>query len=255
MTPSKLTVLKALVTLLLYPALATAKNKPNGNEEPHPAKQMLLVVSDDWNQTPALAAAFEGTDGAWTQVGEKQNAVVGKKGMGWGLGKHPATNLPVGPQKKEGDLKAPAGIFDLTFSFGRLAISDVGNENFAYLPLHENIECVDDGDSVFYNQVVDKTKVRRVDWSSSEKMFFEPLYLIGAFVAHNSGAAKSKGSCIFLHVRPPSGGGTAGCTAFAQEAMIGFSKWFDVEKKPVLVQLPRAAYEDVKISWGLPGSF
>lgn len=236
---------RAIAALAFFPFTCLAQD----------TRQLLMVVSNDWNQTAAVAATFEGHNGSWTQVSEKQNAVVGKNGMGWGIGKHPTTNLPVGPIKKEGDLKAPAGIFDLTFNFGRLDADDIDNSKFEYLKLQENIECIDDGDSLFYNQVVDRTQVGQVDWSSSEKMFFEPLYLVGAFIGHNSLGTKAKGSCIFLHVRPPGGGGTAGCTAFAQQTMVAFAKWFDDKKKPVLVQLPRAAYETVKLSWGLPKEF
>lgn len=215
-------------------------------------QQLLVVGTDDWNSTHASATRFEGQPGAWQLIGATQPAVVGNNGMGWGIGLHPTDHLPAGPQKNEGDQRSPAGLFPISFGFGRLSNSEIGNANFAYDALKESTECVDDGDSHFYNRIVDRTQVKVPDWSSSEKMFFEPLYLVGAFVAHNPNATKGKGSCIFLHVWPGTGRGTAGCTAFPEANIRTYLKWFDTQKNPVLVQLPKQVYAALQESWQLP---
>ena len=60
------------------------------------------------------------------------------------------------------------------------------------------------------------------------------------------------GSCIFLHVWAAPGVPTAGCTAMALDDMHVLAGWLDVGAAPLLVQLPRAAYERCRVAWGLP---
>ena len=63
---------------------------------------------------------------------------------------------------------------------------------------------------------------------------------------------KNAGSCIFLHVAPPPGGGTAGCTALAAEDLLTLLRWMDPAKNPVLFQVPEALLETTRATWSLP---
>ena len=49
------------------------------------------------------------------------------------------------------------------------------------------------------------------------------------------------GSCIFLHISPTPGTGTAGCTAMAAPALDEVMRWLDPARQPALVQMPAAA--------------
>ncbi len=59
------------------------------------------------------------------------------------------------------------------------------------------------------------------------------------------------GSCIFLHIWEGPGKGTAGCTAMGSLSMEEVLRWLDGEKRPVLVQLPRAEFERLRGILGL----
>jgi D-alanyl-D-alanine dipeptidase len=122
-----------------------------------------------------------------------------------------------------------------------------------YLPLTKQIEGVDDPQSRYYNRLVDRSKVARVDWRSSEQMRRdELLYKWGAFVEHNTPPRPGAGSCIFLHVWKDSATATTGCTAMAEQDLVGLLRWLDPAGHPVLVQMPRANYPGFQAKWTLP---
>ncbi len=163
--------------------------------------------------------------------------------------KSPDRLLPI---KKEGDGKSPAGLFPLTFAFGRPdKPSDV---KLSYTKLENYTECVDDVSSSHYNKLVDRLKVGNFDWKSSEKMLeVGPEYDLGLFVAHNSYPVRGgDGSCIFLHVWKDATTGTLGCTAMRREDLQRILAWADPAKTPYLVQLTKADHRKYQKSWKLP---
>jgi L,D-peptidoglycan transpeptidase YkuD (ErfK/YbiS/YcfS/YnhG family) len=112
---------------------------------------------------------------------------------------------------------------------------------------------VDDPASASYNRIVDEATVEK-DWSSAEDMRRpDDLYRLLVVVGHNDApVTPGGGSCIFLHLRASPGSTTAGCTAFDPAPMEALVRWLDPAKRPVLVQLPRAAYESLRRQWELP---
>jgi L,D-peptidoglycan transpeptidase YkuD (ErfK/YbiS/YcfS/YnhG family) len=97
---------------------------------------------------------------------------------------------------------------------------------------------------------VDRNLVK-VDWSSSEKMREISLYKWGVVVPYNMKATKpGAGSCIFLHIAPSSGNGTAGCTAMPEASIEEIVRW--IGKGAVLVQMPEAQYAQMKKRLGTP---
>ncbi len=178
--------------------------------------------------------------------------VVGKNGLAWSEDVSYLLDQKPEKTKKEGDGKAPAGIFDLTSTFGSIAKPEF--VKLPYTKLEESTECVDDSDSVNYNRIVDRFKIGNFDWDSSEKMLaVGAQYDLGVFVGHNSNPVKrGNGSCIFLHIWNDEKTGTAGCTAMKRENIEEILKWLDPAKKPALIQFPAAEYEKLKISWKLP---
>jgi D-alanyl-D-alanine dipeptidase len=101
--------------------------------------------------------------------------------------------------------------------------------------------CVDDRRSRYYNRIVELGKVKK-DWRSAERMKFPSgLYRYGIFVAHNPRNVPGAGSCIFLHIKKPSGKPTVGCTAMSRKELVTIMKWLDPARHPVLIQGPRSA--------------
>ena len=86
------------------------------------ARQLVLVVTDGWDATTGTLQRFEIRDGRWHAVAAAAPISVGRNGAAWGLGLHPAQSE--GPQKQEGDGRAPAGVFTRGEAFGYAAKAD-----------------------------------------------------------------------------------------------------------------------------------
>lgn len=219
------------------------------------AKQLIVVKTADWSAVPATVELFERTDaGGWRRHGVPFPAVTGRSGLRWGLGLH--GGAPAGVTgKREGDGRAPAGVFELDQVFGYSSAEAAGFLKMPYVVATRDLEGVyDPASKPYYNRLVDRTKVSNPDWKHSEKMLNDSgLYRWGIVVRHNWAQKTDYGSCIFLHIwRGPGSGGTAGCTAFPAEEMDKLLHWLDHRANPLLVQLPEAEYARRKPAWRLP---
>lgn len=230
-------------------------------EEPnalHSSTEIVVVTTSDWNSVDGMLQRYQRSHPGkkWVAVGGPFAVVVGKNGLGWGSGLVPTDAHGIrdsgDPVKKEGDSKAPAGVFLLSESFGYAPEAEAGAK-MPYLPLTAAVECVDDITSQFYNRVLDDRSVKP-DWNSSEHMRRpDDLYRWGIVVDHNSDPPLAgAGSCIFLHIWRGPGQGTVGCTAMPQEQMEAMLKWLDPARKPLLVQMPLRQYKKAHEKWGLP---
>jgi hypothetical protein len=223
--------------------------------------QMIVVTTEDWNAVDGQLQLYERSTPKqqWRPVRNPISVVVGKHGLGWGVGlpptDDPATRAASDPIKQEGDGRAPAGIFALGTAFG-YAPNPLSGSKMPYLALTPATECVDDVASKQYNQIVERSAVP-LDWTSSEHMRSAgESYRWGVVVDHNSSAATrpipGRGSCIFLHIWKGPGEGTVGCTAMPQTNLETLIGWLDPKRKPVLVQLPKQQYLALATRWKLP---
>jgi len=188
---------------------------------------------------------------AWRSVDRPEPVVVGRTGIAWGVGFDGVSTD--GPHKREGDGKAPAGIFPLDTVFGFAPAASMSAVKLPYVQLLSSTDCVDDIASAHYNKVVDKGSVTQVDWSSAEHMRQVSQYEVGVIVGYNAPSpVKGRGSCIFLHIWAGPGSHTAGCTAFAEPKVREVITWLDPAKKPLLVQLTTGQYADLRMRWSLP---
>ncbi len=161
-------------------------------------------------------------------------ALIGRNGMAWGLGIHIAEDNA--PRKKEGDGRAPAGVFGFGPAFSREAVR-LGVKCITITASHE---AIDDPKSRFYNQLVDLRKVPDPDWKSSEKLFGSPHYSLGIWVEHNPMRIPRAGSCIYLHEWVGERTGTAGCTILRIADLKRTLGTLKTTAQPVLVQLPES---------------
>ena len=217
--------------------------------------ELIVVTTSDWDSVEGTLQRFQRSNPKkkWHPAGEPIQIVVGNKGLGWGSGILPAgVNGPSDPVKKEGDGKAPAGIFELSRAFGYAAQEQPGWK-MPYVSLTPSVECVDDTNSNFYNRVLARESVSP-DWNSSEHMLrSDELYRWGIIVEHNSNPPHAGGgSCIFMHIWRGPGQGTVGCTAMPREQLESILGWLDPTNTPLLVQLPLRVYQSHRKKWKLP---
>ena len=218
------------------------------------SRQCVVVLTDHWASTTGVMHAFErrGATASWKERGPGIAVVVGKNGLGHGRGLVRLDFEGV-PNKKEGDDRAPAGIFRLSSAFGYAPARSAAWVRLPYLPLSRQVEGIDDPNSRYYNKLVDRSKVAKIDWRSSEQMRRDDvLYKWGVIVEYNPAAMPGAGSCIFLHIWKSSSAPTAGCTAMPESDLVRLLRWLDPARHPILVQMPRATYQSIRSKYGLP---
>lgn len=128
-------------------------------------------------------------------------AFIGKNG--------PTTN------KREGDDCTPVGKFDLGLLLG--THNKISNEKYDYMKINSDMYWVDDSNSIYYNKLVDITKVKK-DWNSAEHLIDYPVqyeYLVE--IKSNPLNVPNKGSAIFLHCSNNTA--THGCISISKENM------------------------------------
>jgi L,D-peptidoglycan transpeptidase YkuD (ErfK/YbiS/YcfS/YnhG family) len=255
-TPDPLCTILIGLGMLLLPAGCFAQQAVSyqlamPTKELSECKQMILVVVPSWKSTTGSIRLLErSSDGKWTTIRSSFPCVVGKNGLGWGIGLH-GTGLAGEPHKKEGDGRAPAGVFRLNSCMGIAPLKTA--LHFPYRQITATTEAVYDVKSRYYNRVVDRSMVARVDWASAEQMLRpDGLYRWIVIVEHNWNSYPGFGSCIFLHLWLGEGIPTIGCTAMSLENVQFIVRWLDANKHPLLVQLPDTVYRNRRQTWPLP---
>jgi D-alanyl-D-alanine dipeptidase len=245
--------MRALVLTLAFVLCAAAppETRPAFTLAGTGAAQVLLVLGDGWDAPTGTLWRFERDGDRYRRVGDGVPVVVGRNGLAWGLGLSPP-GPGNEPQKREGDGRAPAGVFRLGTAVGYAEKAPEG-VTLPWRPATPGLRCVDDPASPHYNTYVDQDAVTP-DWKSAEVMRRDDgLYEMLVTVAHNADPPRpGAGSCIFVHVWRAAGRGTAGCTAMDRADLLGVLRWLSPEAKPVLVQLPKAVFPAYAAAWGLP---
>ena len=217
--------------------------------------QAVVVVTNGWDATDAVLQRYERASARapWRAVGGPVRAAVGRTGLAWGRGLH-GEPRGAGPVKREGDGKAPAGVFGLGPAFGYAPADSARWIRLPYVATDPSVECVDDARSRRYNRLVDRDTVAAPDWTSHEEMRrADELYRLGVWVDHNvAPTAPGGGSCIFLHIWRSPGVPTVGCTAMDAGDLAALLRWLDPRARPVLVQAPRAEYGRLGAVFPLP---
>lgn len=211
--------------------------------------QVLVVNATDEKAIQGTLRLYEwdAATKTWQLKSDKIAVTLGRTGLAWAKGLQPQA-WSAGESKKEGDGKAPQGIFEISSLFGYAEKSKLSfSPKMPYTQNISSLVCVDDINSAHYNQILDSKNVN-ADWKSKEDMLRKDnLYELGAVVAYNTqNVVKGDGSCVFLHIWRAVDKPTAGCTAMtAANAKAIFSQ-LDASKKPLLIQMTTENYEKYK---------
>ncbi|MDQ7067869.1 MAG: L,D-transpeptidase family protein [Sulfurimonas sp.] len=198
------------------------------------SQQIILVIADDFNTSKASLEFFEDD-----KILLSAEVNLGTNGLGWGLGKVLLLQKENEPLKYEGDKKSPAGVFELTDSFGYAFNT---NSKLPYLHASKKLICVDDSNSNFYNHIIQANG----DEKSFEFMRRDDYqYKYGIAVAHNKEGIFKRGSCIFLHIQKDINSSTAGCTSMDEKSLKKILSLLDKKKKPLLVQIAKRSSKEV----------
>jgi len=234
-----------------YILLSVTMVRAQESEDLKWSTQCLVVLTESWQSTTSnLIRPERSSRSSWNRTGEVAPVVTGKNGLAWGRGVTKVRPSSA-PEKREGDDRAPAGIFRLGTAFGYSAKNP--GTKMPYFPLTRDILGIDDPASRYYNQLIDQSKIKDPDWQSAEKMILkDDRYKWGVVVQHNVPPKPGSGSCIFLHVWKTPTTLTTGCTAMDERALLEIIRWLDPARAPLLVQMPRPVYRQFHSRWGLP---
>lgn len=193
---------------------------PDIQTNPGDSQQVIVVLAPSYGTINASFKTYEKINGLW-QVANSGSAVTGKKGFS--------------DNRQEGDLTSPTGKYGIPFLFGNAANPGVK------LPYRK----VQEGDYWVSNKIIEEynvwmhyegsdAKERLYDY---EALWTQPLYKYAAVIDFNYGQGKimGKGSGIFLHIAPYTGGGTLGCIGISETNLVKTLKWLDPAKKPIII--------------------
>lgn len=223
-------------------------------EVPDTTTQLIVGRTADWDSSTATLTRWQRTADGWKPIGSAVSTRIGREGLAWGRGLHPRGMD--GPDKVEGDWRAPAGAFGLGDAYG-YGPSAPGDARWPYHTVTDRDLWVEDPESPHYNRhIVLPDGHIPTDWEQKNKMRLgDQAHRLKLFVAHNAPPrpVSGGGSAIFFHVwRADGERPTSGCTAMPYTALVELISWLDPNAQPLYVLLTDAEYARHKEAWGLP---
>lgn len=217
------------------------------------SRQLVLVTVSDWNTDHGTLHRYEREATGWHLIGDARPVMIGRNGAAWGAGLHPPQQ---GPVKREGDGRAPAGVFRIGRAFGYAAQLATA---LPYDAMQASHYCIDVNESPLYNRIVDTRVVGAEAVAGSTEPMRRDIhadgdkrYRLGFVIEHNTAAIPAAGSCIFAHLWKSPTDATAGCTAMDETTMDDLLAWLRPDRHPLFVLMPAREYAHVQAEWQLP---
>lgn len=236
-----------ILLAILFSALASAFELPANSS------QCIVGVADGWNSSHVTLTFYEKRKGTWVVAGPSWNGRLGRSGLIWGLGMHP--NPKGAPLKQEGDMRSPAGVFDLGGAWG-YDRSVKKHPKLPYRQVTTRDLWDEDPKSPTYNRNIILDREPSSPWEKKQQMRQNDYpHSLKLFISHNAPprVVPNGGSSIFFHIWR--GGGsrpTAGCTTMDEARLRDIISRIDPNRRPLYVLLPKAEYEARRAAWKLP---
>jgi len=224
-------------------------------EIPQTCRQLIVGTSRHWDDSEVQVQRWERqSSGKWKRVGSRWKGRIGSAGAAWGLGLHPG--IPFGPTKREGDKRAPAGVFRIGNAYG-YAPSVSKKASLPYHQVTERDLWVEDSTSDYYNRHLQLSEgPPQTPWELQAQMRLDdPAHALRLFIAHNPppNAVPGAGSAIFFHIwRQDGDAPTSGCTVQSRKHLETLISWVDPTQNPLYVLLPQEVYSRFRADWQLP---
>jgi len=242
--------MKIFLVLVLTTCCLTAQVPKN-------CTQAIVGVTSGWNSSHVTLSIYQKHGRTWQIVGTPWKGRLGRNGLAWGYGLHP-TQKSTAPTKKEGDKRAPAGIFKIGSAYGYPAtIQKQPTLNYHRVTARDL--WVEDAQSPRYNQHFQLDHDPSSAWEKKAQMRQgDYAHALKLYIAHNDAILGGKpipglGSAIFFHIWR--GGGsksTAGCTTMPKLRLQQLIATIDPARHPVYILLPESEYGKLGKSWRLP---
>lgn len=222
-------------------------------ELPQASSQCVVGIAGDWNSSRVMLSTYEKSDGQWIRIDGPWPGRLGKNGLVWGRGMHP--NPTGATLKKEGDGKAPAGVFSIGGAWG-YEPTPAKHPRLFYRQVTARDLWVEDPKSTHYNKHLILDHAPTTKWEKQQQMRQGDYpHSLKLFIAHNAPpkVVPNAGSAIFFHIWR--GGGsraTAGCTTVEEQNLRRLVAWIDPTKQPLYVLLPESEYAALRDEWRLP---
>ena len=249
--------LAAAILLVSAATLAVAPGQLFGRRDKaaigNDVRQLVVSVADSWDSTRGYLQCYQRTaDGAWRPVFRRQVPVLfGRNGLAWGRGVITGAGARV---KREGDGRAPAGVFRIGRVYGDPAAPPRGSD-YPYHQVTRWDAWVDDPKNPYYNRHLRIDPEKGVPpWFEGQRMRLgDPAYHWLVEIRHNADPPRPGfGSAIFLHTRRGPDRKTAGCTTMARADLEAVIRFLRAPARPHYVLLPRQEYMRHRAAWGLP---
>ncbi len=224
---------------------------------PRHCTQAIVGVTSGWNSSHVTLQIYQKHGNTWKPISNHWQGRLGKNGLAWGAGIHPPIQSSA-PIKREGDKRAPAGIFKIGGAYG-YAAKIKKTPQLKYHQITANDLWVEDVKSPHYNQHLVLPYAPRTSWEKKAQMRQgDYAHALKLYIAHNDAIMGGKsipgrGSAIFFHIWR--GGGsksTAGCTTMEKGKLSEMISLIDPNKNPVYILLPQSEYSRLRSAWRLP---
>lgn len=157
---------------------------------PADCSQVIVGSTDGWNSSHVQLSLLEKGPRGWVMVKGPFPARLGKSGLVWGRG----VSLPPagGPVKKEGDLRSPAGIFELGGVYGTVPAPQK-KRSMPYRRITPRDMWVDDPASPLYNQHFVLKHDPVTPWEFKQQMKLNDYaHSLKLFIRHNAADGRRK---------------------------------------------------------------
>ena len=248
------TLIRAAAGFLVVSTLPRAQSAVPAFHLAPATTQAVVGLADDWGSTSVTLQRWERKSGGpWQPVGAPWQGRLGGAGLIWGRGLSPA---PEGlALKREGDKRAPAGVFAIGTACG-YDREIVRHPEQPYFQVTARDLWIEDAASPQYNTHVRIDRAPRTAWEKKAQMRQgDYAHSLKLFIRHNAPprVVPGGGSSIFFHIWRAGGTkASIGCTTMGEPKLREMIAWLNPRRLPVYVLLPRAEYETRRAAWGLP---